>query len=65
MMILMKVLRVPIADADFAALRDLAYRDRRDPRMQARVIIEREIAGRRESPQDRAAAGGSASPSST
>lgn len=42
----MKVIRVALADADFLALRHLAQRDRREPRMQARVILERAIAAR-------------------
>lgn len=43
----MKVIRIALADADFVALRDLAHRDRRDPRSQARVIVERAVARRR------------------
>ena len=43
----MKVIHVALADADFVALRDLAHRDRRDPRSQARVLIERAVARQR------------------
>ena len=39
----MKVIYVALGEADFLALRDLAHRDRRDPRAQARVLLERAL----------------------
>jgi hypothetical protein len=43
----MKVVRLVLADSDFLALRDLAHRERRDPRQQAQVILERSVARHR------------------
>jgi hypothetical protein len=37
----MKIVRIALSGPDFDALRDLAHRDRRDPRQQAQVIVER------------------------
>ncbi len=42
-----KTLTIALAEDDFLALREIAHRDRRDPRQQARVILERVIARRR------------------
>jgi hypothetical protein len=43
----MKVLRIALSASDFDALRTLAHRDRRDPRQQAQVILERSVARHR------------------
>jgi hypothetical protein len=43
----MKIVTIALAEDDFLALREIAHRDRRDPRQQARVILERAIARRR------------------
>lgn len=39
----MKKLTIVLGEEEFVALRQVAHRERRDPRSQARVIVERAI----------------------